>query len=79
MNDTTTIIAPAEPVCEDISCNEKLGYFDKKNHSRFCHKCRVSQKIKRWKCKGCPNIIYSSEARETRKYCLTCRGVVINI
>lgn len=69
------------PKCEALGCNENLGYFDIKNKSRFCKKCRINYYVLRWRCKGkdCNNILCSSECRETRKYCNRCQGKTIEI
>lgn len=63
------------PKCESIGCSEPLGYFDIKNNSRFCRKCRINYYVLRWKCKGCEGVLNSSECRETRKYCNKCKGM----
>jgi hypothetical protein len=63
--------------CENIGCTSRLGYFDIKNGSRFCRKCRVSNNVLVWKCKGCDNRLYSSQSRETRKFCDDCKGLSI--
>lgn len=71
MSDTVTIV----PKCEAIGCDKPLGYFDIKNHSRFCRSCKAnSYNVIRWKCRTCSNIISASEFRETRKYCKDCSG-----
>ena len=64
-------------ICEEIDCTKPLEYFDIKNGSRFCHSCRVSGKELRWKCKGCANILTTSQCRETRKFCDDCKGLSI--
>lgn len=70
MSDTITII----PKCENVGCNNDLGYFDRKNGSRFCRLCKSnSHSVLRWKCKGCDVILYASNYRETKKYCDGCR------
>lgn len=64
-----------EKKCENIDCEEILGYFDLKNGRRFCRKCRVFHKVILWKCATCPNIISSSQCRETRLLCDRCKGL----
>lgn len=74
-NITLQKLKPTVPICENIGCGENLGYFDIKNKHRFCRKCRINYYVVRWKCKKCPNIINSSECRETTKLCRKCRGI----
>lgn len=73
--ETSSVNTPI-PKCEAIGCNENLGFFDRKNHSRFCRKCRINFYVLRWKCKNplCEGIINSSQYRETKLYCDNCRG-----
>lgn len=79
MSKSLTIEQPVTdiPKCENLGCTEYLGYFDIKNKRRFCRKCRVDNYVLRWKCKNekCPNILNSSQFRETKYYCNFCRKI----
>lgn len=68
-------ITIADTICASLGCINRLGYFDIKNGRRFCRKCRQVHNVLRWKCRGCPNILNSSQCRETRKFCDSCKGM----